>query len=114
MTNETKKEAPEKGRTASGRSAPRQAGEKKGTRGGYRGPKKAAAERQPAESARTGKEKEKKAAAPAPSAAEAASAQALWDGPGSGRPAEESGAGDAGASDYAGGAQRNRQKHHHV
>ena len=75
MTNETKKEAPEKGRTASGRSTPRQAGEKKGTRGGYRGPKKAAAERQPAESARTGKEKEKKAAAPAPSAAEAASAR---------------------------------------
>ena len=60
MTNEAKKEVPEKGRTASGRSTPRQAGEKKGTRGGYRGPKKAAAERQPAESARTGKEKEKK------------------------------------------------------
>ena len=81
MTNETKKEAPEKGRTASGRSTPRQAGEKKGIRGGYRGPKKAAAERQPAESARTGKEKEKKAAAPARRRRKPL-LPALWDGPG--------------------------------
>ena len=116
MTNEIKKEAPVKGRTASGRSRSPPGRGKEGDPGRLPGTEKgrggaSARWRAPVRA----KKKRKKRLRAGPVGGGSSLLPALWDGPGVAARRENSGAGDAGASDYAGGAQRkSAEKHHHV